>query len=433
MVLLACPETQLDAQSGSASEPCQTVPPNNPIATRNLSRHRILYAVGPGDVVGQCRNLLEGKEPPFQLGMSFSQQFLDVCEEAGAAAHLISCHGRKDRLQYGKHLVENRPQPRWYHADGIKHYIGTVMYGLEIVAQAVRECATVVVIDSGTTRWFVLSLLGLFGIPVIPVLYSALWPMGFPPTRRIDRIILTLDAWFFRRVASATVCMSPELERQVNLAAHKPKGPMFQFRPQYREEFLRRVPPVPPPPFHPFNVLFLGRVEEFKGVFLILSMAERLETEMPGSFKWRIFGAGAASDRLQTQIRERNLAEFVHAGRMLPNEQSAMETLGWAHAMIVPTTSQFKEGLAMTAAECVLAGRPVVLSDVVPAWEILGEAGIKCRTDSVDSFVDSLKKLALDPAYYEKHRRATKNVQAQFYDRQQGVGNVILRAVAALR
>ena len=423
MAFLARPEVQAEAEKESTK-----------VRTAGRNKQlRILYAVGPGDCVGQYRDLQDGKEPPFQLGMSFSQQFLDACDEAGATAHLISWAGRKDRLQYGPHLLENWPQPKLYFERGIKHYIGTIWYGLRIMAQAVRERATVVMIDSGTTRWFVLSLLGLFGIPVIPVLYSALWPMGFPPTKRIDRIILTLDAWFFRHVAAATVCMSPELERQVVQVAHPPKGPLSQFRPQYRGEFLKRVPPVPQPPFKPFNVLFLGRVEEFKGVFMMLDMAERLEKEMPGGFKWRIFGSGGDAERLNVAISERKLGDLVHAGRMLPSEQSAMETLGWAHVMIVPTTSEFKEGLAMTAAECVLAGRPVVLSDVVPAWEILGEADIKCKTDSVESFVEELKRLSQDHAYYEQHRRATADVQEQFYDRQQGIGNVLLRAVAGLK
>jgi len=87
----------------------------------------------------------------------------------------------------------------------------------------------------------------------------------------------------------------------------------------------------------------------------------------------------------------------------------------------------------MTACECVLAGRPIVLSDVVPAWEVLGDADIKCKTDSVDSFVEELKRLATDYAYYERHRRATADVQEQFYDRQQGIGNVLMRAVAGLK
>jgi glycogen(starch) synthase len=398
-----------------------------------MPQQRILYAVGPGDVAGQYRDLLAGKEPPFQLGMSFSQQFLEACDAVGASAHLVSWHARRDRLDYGPHRLENRPQPSLYYAHGLKHYLGTVLYGLGIVAQAVREHATVVIVDSGTTHWFVLSLLSLFRIPVIPVLYSALWPMGFPPTRKLDKILLSLDGFFFRRSAAATVCMSPELERQAQAVAGRRNGVFFQFRPQYRQNFLSRVAPVPSWPFHPFHVLFLGRVEEFKGVFLMLSMAERLEKQFPGQFNWRIIGAGAAFDALQARIRERNLGHIVEARGMLPSEEATLETMGWAHAMIVPTTSQFKEGLAMTAAESVLAGRPVVMSSVVPAWEVLDRAAIKAETGSADSFVGIFRRLAQDAEYYEQHRRATAEAQAQFYDRSQGLGAVLMRAVAALR
>ena len=217
-----------------------TAPAASGLAGNKLLQ-RIVYAVGPGDVVGQYRDLLAGKEPPFQLGMSFTQQFMEACEAAGGRAHLISWNARPDRLEYGKHLMENRPKP-WFFARGIKHQIGLVKYGLGILAEAVRGRATVVVVDSGTTHWFVLSLFSLFRIPVVPVFYSAMWPRGFPPTKSSERIILALDAWFFRHFAAATVCMSPELERQVKQAARNPKGPFFQFRPQYREEFLRRVP-----------------------------------------------------------------------------------------------------------------------------------------------------------------------------------------------
>lgn len=409
----------------------QSAPAGSTIAGKKLLQ-RILYAVGPGDVVAQYRNLAADKEPAFQLGMSFSQQFLDACEAAGGRAHLISWNSRRDSMEYGKHLIENRPR-RWFFSRGLKHQLGLVLYGLGIVVQAVRERATVVVVDSGTSHWFVFFPLSLVGIPVIPVLYTAIWPMGFPLTRRADKMILAMDAWFLRHFAAATVCMSPELERQVKQVARTPKGPLFQFRPQYREEFLRRVPAPAPPPFRPLNVLFLGRVEEFKGVFMILKMAEQLEAEMPGGFRWRIFGFGEDFERLQAEISARLLGHLVHAGRMLPSEESAMETLSWAHVMIVPTTSEFKEGFAMVAAESVLAGRPVVLSDVVPAWEVLDGAAIKCQTNSVESFVDALRRLATDGAYYEKHRRATADVQAQFYDREQGVGNVIMRAIAAVR
>lgn len=396
------------------------------------SRRRILYALGPGDVVGLYRDLQEGRAPAFQMCMPFSTQFLDWCDEAGAEAHALSWHSRRDSIQVGQHRVENRPKPSWCFAHGLKYHVGTVVYGLSIVAQAVKGRATVVVADSGATHWFVFSLLVLLRIPVVAVLHNALWPRGYPPSRMQARWLLWLDGWFFRRIAAATVCVSPECERQVRQVAGTPRGPVYQCRAQFRKNFLSRVAPPDSRAMRPFNVLFMGRMEEFKGVFLILAIAERLESELAGQFRWRMVGSGPAFEALQNAVTDRGLSPVVVIEASLPDEQKALETMGWAHAMVVPTTSRFNEGLAMTAAEAVLAGRPVVISSVVPAWEVLGGAAIQAEADNVNSFVAAFKRLALDADYYETCRRATGGVQGQFYDRQQGLGNVLGQAIAAL-
>jgi hypothetical protein len=59
-------------------------------------------------------------------------------------------------------------------------------------------------------------------------------------------------------------------------------------------------------------------------------------------------------------------------------------------------------------------------------------AAIKAQTDDVDNFVEVFCKLALDPDYYEECQRATAHAQLQFYDRSQGLGAVLARAIAAL-
>lgn len=167
-------------------------------------------------------------------------------------------------------------------------------------------------------------------------------------------------------------------------------------------------------------------------MFLILSMAERLEKELPGQFAWKIVGSGRASEALERQVGERKLGRIVEVTGRLPNEQKALETLGWAHAMVVPTTSQFSEGLPMVAIEAALAGRPVVVSAATCAWDALGDAAIRAATDSVDSFVEAFRRLARDPDYYDECQRATLAAQAQFYDRTRGLGAVLGRAISAL-
>lgn len=188
-----------------------------------------------------------------------------------------------------------------------------------------------------------------------------------------------------------------------------------------------------PPPEHnvrPFRVMFLGRVEEFKGVLMIPEIASRLEQDFPGQFAWKIVGGGSALGPLRSKVSALGLSNVEATGR-LPNA-GVMDALGWAHVMIAPTTSGFQEGLAMTVSEGVLAGRPGVVSTVVPAWEVLGGAAIVAQAENVDSFVEAFRRLLLDPEHYEVCRRTTAEVQGQFYDVEQGLGAVLGRAIEGL-
>jgi glycosyltransferase involved in cell wall biosynthesis len=92
-----------------------------------------------------------------------------------------------------------------------------------------------------------------------------------------------------------------------------------------------------------------------------------------------------------------------------------------SHISIVPTRSSFSEGLAMTAAEAILAGRPVLTSPVVPALEILRPACVEAKTNDVDSYVGAILKLIEDPDQYRGLCQACPDLQGQFYDRKQGL------------
>jgi glycosyltransferase involved in cell wall biosynthesis len=395
---------------------------------------RVLYALGPGDVVQFYRDLTAGRPPGFQMSMAFSKQFLDWCDEGGTyqaemVVHGISSHSRADRFQAGAHCVENRPRRQIGSGRGWRFYVGQLWYGLRVVTWAVRERADVVIADSGTTEWVVLGLLRLFGIPVIAVLHNTLWPMGHRPRRGAAGLLRRLDGIFFRYFAAATVGVSPECVRQVGEIAGRPRGAVLECRAQFRTGFLSRVAPVAHAERRPFQVLFLGRFENIKGVWLIADIARRLEAECPGAFRWRMVGSGSEFEELKASIVSAGLEQVVRVEGSLPSEEAALETMGWADAMIVPTMPDFCEGLAMTAAECVLAGRPVVVSSVVPAWEVLGGAALKAEAGNVASFAEAFKRLAFEPGCYEDCQRATTGVQGQFYDRGQGLGNVLGRAV----
>ena len=396
-----------------------------------IKKLRILYALGPGDIVAAYSSWKTGEDISSEMSIPFSFTFLDWCERAGAQAHLISWNSNRKRITDGDHIIENRPKPSWYWTAGIKHHLGSAAYGLSILATVTRDRPDILIIDSGTMHWLLASLPALARIPVIAVMHSTLWPSGFPSTRPLDRLLRRLDGIFFQHAAAASISVSPECERQIRKIAPVPNGPLLQCRAQFRRGFLDLPGTVPLPGKSPFKVLFVGRIEEHKGVFFILALAEELEKQAPGKFRWSIVGSGSALEELKRQAGRRNLSDVVEITGPLSRDQ-VQAAYASAHSVVVPTMPTYNEGLAMTAAEAVLAGRPVVLSSVVPAWEVLGDAAIRVAPDDLAGFVSAFRRLAFDADYYESRRSATASVQSQFYDSTQSLGAVIGRVIPDL-
>lgn len=391
---------------------------------------RILYAVGPGDAAGYFRLRRDGLEPPFQMSMAFSEQFFRACAE-GRRLWLLSSNPHRERLLLDPHRIENLPRSPLYPRHGLLHHLSLLHDALRLIARALLFRASLVVVDSGTTHWIFLAPLRLFGIPVVAVFHNTLWPAGFPPHRRIDRLLRAADGWFFRHIASASVGVSPECARQIRSLARTPRGPVYECRAQYPDGFLADLPPADHAS-RPFRVLFLGRLEDFKGVHLLLDAAARLERQHPGRFAWRIVGSGPAAPELEARRRSEGLASLIELPGPLSSAEAARQTLAWAHLVVVPTTSAFPEGLAMTAAEAALASRPSLLSSVVPAAEVLGPAALVFAAGDLDAFCAALSRLAFDPEAYATAVRATPPARAQFFDRSLGLGAVLKRAIDAL-
>ena len=393
---------------------------------------RILYAVGPGDAAGYFRNRRDGVAPPFHTALAFSYQFFETFEKQGHQLCIVSWNSRAETVVLGPHIIENLPRHPFYFRGGLRHHLGTVLYGFSILRRALRFRAQTVIIDSGTTHWVVLALFALFRIPVIAVMFNALWAAEYRPTHGVKRLINITDGWFFRWFAAATLPMSPEIERQIIAVAGRPQGPQFLFAPLYRKEFFAKIPPPPPHGQRPFNVLYLGRVEFYKGVFDMLTMAETLDRETPGGYSWKIVGEGSDFAHLEAEVKRRNLGHLVSVEHNMPNEAVAIATLGWAHANIVPTRHEFKEGLAMTAVEAVLVNRPVVLTAVVPAWEVLPGAVVKVATDDVEGLTNAIRQLANNENLYNRLRAACPALQPTYYDSGKGLAGSLLRAMNAI-
>ncbi|MEM9729230.1 MAG: glycosyltransferase family 4 protein [Myxococcota bacterium] len=396
---------------------------------RDKGRPRVFYAAGgPGDVLRAHRHWREQVPDTREISVTFSSQIADYCEAHASAAYFVSPHPEAVKVEDKQFVIEHRPRPM-PNAAGIMYHLRELWYGGGLVATALRFRADVALLDSGATTYPVMFIFKLFGLKVIPILHMTLWPAGHRPSGKKADAFWFASSAFFRYAADAVVGVSPECLRQIDELTGGHAPPSFQALAQFWSHSFSS--PTPPPAHDArFNVLYVGRLESNKGVFELVEAAATLERELPGRFHFRIFGEGAAADELRANIEERGLGNVVEApGYLLPEDAPAERAR--SHVGIVPTRSDFNEGMAMTAIESILAGRPLVATSVVPASEVLSEATVVCEPDNSESIARALKDLASDEGHYLRLSAACAELGRPFLDRAQGLAEALQRAAEA--
>ena len=99
---------------------------------------RILYAAGPGDVLGTYRHWKEGVDDPSQVSVTYSGQFYDVCRELGARAYVLASCRTPGFFRDGPFTIRHRPVP-FEDGPGPLYHLGQVWSGLRLLAWACRH------------------------------------------------------------------------------------------------------------------------------------------------------------------------------------------------------------------------------------------------------------------------------------------------------
>ncbi|MEM7135697.1 MAG: glycosyltransferase [Myxococcota bacterium] len=386
---------------------------------RAKGRPRVFYAAaGPGDILRAHRNWRKRVPDSREISVTFSSQVADYCVEHASAAYFVSPHPDKVLVDDEEFTIEHRPRPL-PNAHGVAFHLRELWYGIGLVATALRFRADLALLDSGCTTYPVMFLFKLFGLRVIPIMHMTLWPAGHRPDGTKAAAFWEASGAFFRFGADAFVGVSPECLRQVDELTRGHGPPGFEALAQFFDHSF--ADPTPPPPHGDrFVVLYVGRLEPNKGVFELVGAAERLEREQPGRFRFEIWGEGGSAGALRALVDERDLSGVVEVpGYLTPTDAPAARAR--SHVGVVPTRSDFNEGMAMTAIESVLAGRPVVATSVVPAAEVLSEASVVCDPDSEQEIARALATLADDADRYTRLAAACEKLRAPFLDRSRGL------------
>ncbi|GET41463.1 glycosyltransferase family 4 protein [Microseira wollei] len=373
---------------------------------------RILYAAGPGDVIGTYKYWIKAQDDPSQVAITYSSQFYNACRNLDAKAYVISLWEKKKFLRDGQFILEHRPNPL-SRASGLLYHVGQVWYGLRLVATAIAWRADVAVVAEGTTHWFVLSLLTWLGVKAIPTIHCTLW-CKFLPQRRVEKLILGLNRNFFAKDCTAILGIGNEVAKQVAQLTSGQHQPIVEFIPTYSTKEFVGVG-EPDEKRSPFRVLFAGRIERNKGVFDLLQIAKRFQEMGREDITFDICGTGSALESWRQEAKLAGVESFFtyHGYYNKPKMQEMYKT---CHVVIVPTRTDFVEGFNKVLAEGVLAGRPVVTSAVCPGISYVGDAIVEVPPNDTKAYGDALLELCDNRQFYEQKRQNCLAWQAQFYD-----------------
>jgi glycosyltransferase involved in cell wall biosynthesis len=389
---------------------------------------RVLYAAGPGNVIGTYRHWVENRDDPSQVSITYSSQFYEVCRALDAQAYVISSSKEKHFLRDGQFIFEHRPIPFRF-SSGLLYHFGQLWYGLRLIISALWFRSDAVVIVDGTTHWFVLSLLAAMGVRVIPSLHCVFWPKYAVPST-VEKWLFNFSRHLFTHQCTAILTASDEISEQLIGLTGTQHLPLVLFLPTYRRTEFAEVS-EPDENRTPFRVLFAGRIESNKGVFDLLEIAKHFVTIGRHDIVFDICGTGSAFEDLQKAIKLAGIdSNFVCHGHC--NKSQMREMFNQAHTVIVPTKTDFVEGFNQVVVEGVLSGRPVVTSAVCPALSYVRDAVVEVPPDDIQEYSNALLKLCDDRSFYEEKRRNCLTLQEQFYDPSRGWGAMLKSVLATL-
>jgi glycosyltransferase involved in cell wall biosynthesis len=373
---------------------------------------RLLYSSGPGDTIGTFCRWLRGEDDPSVPDVAYSRQFFDVCKEHHAEAWVISSNPRVETVEERGIRIEHRPVP-WNDRSGLAWHAGRVRYTRGLLRSALEFRADVVVINGHGTHWFPLSKFPRYGIKVVACLHNTLWPVLQKPGG-VGRLLLRRARPLFARDCLAVLSHPGACMDQLAALTGGQSRPVVPFLPYYRSESFDGIASRMDPP-SPFRVLFVGRIEQNKGVGDLLEIARQFARDGRKDIEFDLCGSGSSLEALKADVAQAGLGERF---RLHGYTQGAAlrERFARSHVVVVPTRSTFTEGFNAVVSEAVLSGRPVITSRVCPALGLVREGAIEVEPDDVAGYRAALERLSGDAHLYAVKREACARLAAQFLD-----------------
>lgn len=384
----------------------------------------ILYVAGVADMVGTFDYWSRGEDDPRELAVTYSAQFWNTCHRLGFLGKAIAWSSLCRTASHERQHVEER-RIYWQGTCGAKYHLGKVVNNARVLWWALRTRPMMVLVANPSHGW-VLAPLRLTRIRVVATLHNALWDSTKGPKKGL---LGWLERFFYRHVCNTVLCVSDQVAKQAE-SFMGGRTRTVQFRPSFqrsrfelRDRGIRGRDDV-------FTVLFAGRLVRAKGIFDLIDVADTLRREGT-RVRFSVCGSGEDRGSLERAITARGLEDwFVLHGHC--NADAMGDHLAAAHAVIVPTRSEYPEGMNKVVLEGILAGLPVISSSVCPAIEVGGQAVIAVEPNSVRGYADAIRGLVDSEDAYRARVTASHAVREQLFGEDLSFGRAVEVAVGRL-
>lgn len=389
---------------------------------------RVGYVSGPADA-DRIYEDIQSKRPKVYFGTNYMRQFLLLMDDLGAEAWIETWHaGAKYRRRIDLHVFNNVPEKE---ASGAGFHIRQVRLLSGMLWRLARFRPDIIVLTGKQEYWWVLLPLRLMGTRFVASYHSVIWP-PFHSLKMHYKALLFINSSLMLRNLSAVVSTAKRITDQFtqSVGRRARKIPVFEHLPGWEAQDFEGIAPANEEK-HPFEVIFMGRVERDKGVYDLLEIASQLKHDRPGEFGFHFCGDGTELANLRTTVEQRQLGDVAHVhGYCQPDRIKTV--MGKCHLAVVPTRSDFPAGFEMTCAEAVLSGRPLITSAVAPAIDYLRPAAIEVAPDDIAGYKQAILKMKDAPQLYDDKRAACYQLQSQFFEYKNSWDHAMRQAFAAV-
>lgn len=152
-----------------------------------------------------------------------------------------------------------------------------------------------------------------------------------------------------------------------------------------KPNFVQAVKKIVPYGERNDQFIYVGRLEEIKGIDVLLNAWKILDKDAP---ELLVCGKGPLEEWAKDFVKENKLNQVKLLG-FVPNDQ-VKEMIGKSKVLILPT--QVYEGFPMTIAEAYASGTPVIGSDLGNTGSLIenGKTGLKFKHTSAESLAEAV-------------------------------------------